>query len=361
MSVIADLWKGITERVVTSQRQLPSALAISPSHVINQEAQLSTPFVPDEHYFQVRINEMYLTTSRQWFSSIEPMVFVVSEFTYDKKEQTVPFVVGPAMMQEWGKEVTPKGTIFRDTRVAGLHPYRGGRLTLYVALCQVENDDYARNFLRVIEGAANALDFSTVLGTYVKIAGVVLDGFKTLFGLGGTTPLVGYRYEFDPDDEDPFTPGYFALIDKSNVDPQTLWVRDRQLLSGRSEAEAKPFREADFVLYSVTRPRDGKRTDITLLPFYPLWERVEKEAAVPQQEHYKSAKANMLSLYETILLSPDLTRQQATALADEYAQLMVETHARATRFANMSGKTAAADDGDELGEARSKAVSILDL
>ena len=82
-------------------------------------------FQSDQHYFQVRINEMYLKYSRNWFSRYDPMVFVVSEFTYDKKAEAVPFVVGQQMMEKFEKN-TPTGMIFSDTRVAGVHPYRGG-------------------------------------------------------------------------------------------------------------------------------------------------------------------------------------------------------------------------------------------
>jgi hypothetical protein len=358
MSMFADLWKVITDRVVTSPRESPSALTIPAGHV-EPATHLGVPFEPDEHYFQVRINEMYLTNKREWFSAIDPLVFVVSEFTYNNQELTVPYLVGPKLMEKWGKDVTPQGMIFRDTRVAGLHPYRGGRLTLSVVLCQTQVHNYARQFLRIVESAANALDFSTMLGTYVKVAGVVMDGFEALVGLGGTEPLAGLRREFDPDAGDAFSPSYFVLIDKPGVDPQTLWVNDRQLLSGPSMADAKPYRDADFVLYSVVRPPKDVRSDISTLPFHSLWERVEKEAAVPQQEFYKSAKANMLSLYEIIMLSPDLTKPQAAALADEYAEEMVQIQKKAQRFADLDDSVPAVE-GDTLDEVRGKAVSILD-
>jgi hypothetical protein len=356
MSVFAELWQNITQRVFQSPRQLPSSVTIPNDH-IDPTGQVEGAFRRGEHYFQVRINEMYLSAQRQWFSAIDPIVFVVSEFTYDRKDQAVPFLLGPAVMEKYGQKV-PQGMMFRDTRVAGLHPYRGGRLSFSVVLCQLEVGNVARQMLRVIENAANALDFSTALSSYVKVAGVVMDGFEALLGLGGTTPLIGLRREFDPDAGDPFVPSFFALIDTAELDAQSLWVRNGQLMQGKSKTDATPYRSADFVLYSVVRPPDDKRSDLDTLPFYPLWERVAKEASVPKDDNWLSAKANMLSLYQTIALSPDLTQKQADELADEYATRMQTLYKNAVRFAKM-GEQRGLETPDEMEMVRSKTVSIL--
>jgi hypothetical protein len=50
----------------------------------------------DENYFIIRVNEMYLTKSRQWFNSIDPMVFFISEFNYNGEDIAVPYIIGPA-------------------------------------------------------------------------------------------------------------------------------------------------------------------------------------------------------------------------------------------------------------------------
>ena len=354
MKSFIDLWKDVVQRVVQSPREQPSAVTIPNNHV-DQQQLLDGPFKRDTHYFQVRVNEMYLAHQRKWFSAIDPMLFVVSEFTYDKKEQSVPFLIGPAMMKNKLNEL-PQGMLFRDTRVAGIHPYRGGRLTLSVVLCQVKVGDYARQLLGLLEGAANTLDFSTALGSYVEIAGVILDGFEAMLGLGDTTPLVGLRCEFDPDAGDPFAPGFFALIDKPDVSARSLWVRDRQLMKGDSLAESIPYRDADFVLYSVVRPPENSRTDLDKLAFYPLWERVQREATTPTEENYASARSNMVSLYQTIVLSPDLITSQAEALADDYGKRMKELYDRAKGFGQRARESVSATDLDRI---RDRSLSFL--
>src|SRR3954454_15898871 len=135
MAAFVDVWKNLWKAIKASPRQLPSTVAIPADHVTAQGTNREK-FEADKHYFQVRVNEMFLTEQRKWLTDIDPMVFVVSEFTYDKATQTVPFLVGPMLLEKFSAKV-PKGMIFNDTRVAGLHPYRGGRLSLTVVLGQV--------------------------------------------------------------------------------------------------------------------------------------------------------------------------------------------------------------------------------
>ncbi len=109
-------------------------------------------------------------------------------------------------------------------------------------------------------------------------------------GLNGTTPLIALRSEYDPDAGDVFAPAYFALIDKQDVPPETLWVKDQQIYAGPSADNAPPYRASDFVLYSIVRPLDNRRSDLDQFAFNEVWERVLKEAAVPKDENYESAR-----------------------------------------------------------------------
>lgn len=348
-----DIWESIRE----SPAQIPTRVVIPVEHIDKGE-KVREAFQRNDHYFQIRINEMYLTASREWFSKYDPMVFVVSEFIYGKKMEAVPFVVGPMMMEQFGQKI-PEGMIFSDTRVAGLHPYVGGRLILSVMLCRVQRKNYARTLLQLIENASRVLDFSTALSNYVKVSSVVLDGVEALLGLGDIDPLIGLRKEFDPAADEVLKPGYFALIDipESKLNIQKLWVRERQLVYGKSLKDAKPFRDADYVLYSIAQTPE--RQDETTLSFYPLWEQVKEEATKPYEENWRNAKTLMSSLCQTMWLSPDLTESQASLLADEYTQKMVVWHERAVRQASLGQEEKSLPS--ELDKIRSKALAILDM
>jgi hypothetical protein len=244
------------------------------------------------------------------------------------------------MLQPSLQEV-PEGMLFRDIRVAGVHPYRGGKLSLTVVLHQVPLKDGADQVLTVAEGAAGAIDFGTALLPYLKVARAVLGGVTSLLNLGAA-PVVGCRHEIDPDSGDDFRPGFYALL-RDQVDPSTLWVRDGRLLAGPDAAGAAPVRSTDYVLYSVNQT--AARSDVEALPFFaPLWNRVLHFANLPDDKSYETAKVNMATLSLELFQSPDLTRAHAEELVGRYADEMVAVHGTATQLAHRGPADLPADD-----------------
>jgi hypothetical protein len=277
---------------------------------IDESAKIGSSIEKDKHYFQIRINEMYLANEREWFKKYDPMVLIISEFIYGKKTETVPSVIGPMMMGKF-KENLPSGTIFSDIQVAGPHPYKGGSLTLTVVLSRLIVANYLRRFLKIVESAASILNLSTSFDASLKLADVVLDGVDAILESKNTQPIIALHKDFAVDG---LEPGYFALIDADetllNVD--TLWVRERRLLHGKSLADAQPLRGADYVLYSIvpTQPPD-RRGNLSTLPFYPEWEKTVEEASKPTKEDWNRAKGHLFSLYQSMALSPDLVEDEA--------------------------------------------------
>ncbi len=361
MANISALWDQIRNTIINSPRQVPSTVTILRDHIDeNQNNELEWDFKQDQHYFQVTINEMFLVNSREWFSQIDPMVYAVSDLIYNGKNESIPFVVGPGLIHKMGvPDDLNSGIILKNTNVSGLRAYRGGGLTLTIILCQ-SNNNLLRPLLEVIENVSGALDFSPVLSPYSKLANVLMDGLDALFKSNSVTPLVGLRDSFGPNQNIPFRPSYYTLIDAPEVDPKTLWVKERQLLQGDSLKSAKPYRSADYVLYSFSGPINNTRDDTSVLPFGGMWEQVKKEAASPVDDpNYKNAKVLMTNLYQNVLLSPDLTEPQADALAEQWKVRMVSIHERARNMASMGADTGIAEP--RLDNARTKALDILDL
>lgn len=353
MTSLERIWNRISQ----SEAQLPTRIAI-PRDQVDSGKTMGGPFERDEHYFQVEVNEMFLTTKRQWFSEYDPVVLVISEFSYNKQRQSVPFVVGPnlikAVVEDSGKKL-PQGMLFTNTRVAGVHPYRGDGLTISVVLYRLRAEDHLRKLMKVVETAAGALSFGTALGAYLKVGDVILDGIDSLFDLGAIDPIVGHRQEF----KQGFEPGYFVLIDMPEQQARNykFWVRENQLVVGDTLAGAQPFRDADYVLYSIGQIEE--RDDIDLLPVYPLWEYVAQEAAVANDTYWTNAKISMSTFYKAMVGSPDLTGVQTDKLLDEYITRMEILHKRATRISTLSDTEMS--ELSELDHARSRAVSILEM
>jgi hypothetical protein len=356
---LTERWRGLWEDIRHSPARLPARVTIPADHVAWPQEASREAFRADEHYFLVRVNEMYLMYEREWFAKYDPMVLVVTEFIYDKGEQAVPFVVGPNLLESRGQEA-PAGMVFSDTRVAGLHPYRGDRVSLSVVLCRVQRVNYAEKVLGLVESAAGVLDFAIALGTYIKVASVVLDGVKALFSMDDASqPLIGHRKEFDPQAGDVFAPAYFALIDPSEgeVSPETLWVRDNRLYTGETLETSSAFRETDFVLYSIMAT--GDRSDERTLPFYPLFERVKAGASSRDEADWKRAKGDMASLWQTLVLSPDLTETQAKQLRTRYRAKLEELLEEAKEMSTLG--PGALDEDDKTVSALREAADILDL
>jgi hypothetical protein len=362
MISFSELWGKITDNIINSEREQPTAVHIPPENVDpdmpERKAQMARQFEGHKDYFLVRVNQLFLQHDREWFTQVDPMVIVVSEFQYKGKQQTVPYVVGPSLIQQKFPNGAPKGMVITNEKVAGLYPFRGGELKLSVVLCQTPVGKPAQAFLKMIERSSKAFDFATALGSYITIGQVVLEGIDAMFGVNGTQPLVGYRTTIDKNAGDEFKPGYYALINKSGVKESELWVIDDKLLKGESKDVAKDYCESDFVLYSIVRPPDGKRDDIEQLPFYELWERAVNEATLLKEGGWDNARGTLVALINALALSPDLTRRQAMELMNEYSTLLKPMYEQAKKASTLSDYKRDETE-DELDDVRRMASSIL--
>ena len=352
MPTLAARVQAIWDRLQRSPAQSPSWVPI-PQERVDEPANLGSALQANKQYFRIRVNEIYLTYQRQWFAQYDPMVLVVSEFSYAGQQTVVPFVVGPTMIEKLGSEV-PAGMVFAGTNVAGPHPYRGGDISVTVILYQTQRQNYARELLGLIENTATVLDLVVPLSTYIKIASVVLDGVESLTGTDSTTnPLIGRRDVFSP-----VKPGYFVLTNAPMSSLNNLWVRNGQLVQGPNLAEANRFRGAEYVLYSVATTQ---RDDVSVLPFFPTWQRVLEEVVKSSEEPiWRNTKANMAALLGMLYTSPHLTETHAAELGDEWTETIRTLHNRAVRLSNLSEARQPAA-ASELDHVRAKAVSVLDM
>ena len=157
--------------------------------------------------------------------------------------------------------------------------------------------------------------------------------------MGDTVPIAGHRWEFDPGTTPWLEPGFFALIntDVDTIDRSALSVVNGRLHhEGESlvEAAAHKKRQNDYLLYSLCS--NEKRTDLTGLPFYQLFQSALKEAASADEGGWPRAKAALVTLYQTMLTSPDLTWDQTQEVMDDFKTKVVAAHERAKGFSVLS-------------------------
>jgi hypothetical protein len=316
--------------------EIKRSIAIPSNRVIDCGDVLAR-FQPKKQYFAVVINEMFLTQARQLWNEYDPMVLVVSEFTYNGQRNTVPFVVGPSLIQTKLEQV-PNGMAITDTMVAGSHPYVGGKFALTVILAQVKRQSNARKLLQIVETVAQAFPEGAALEPHLKVAGAVMDGVDALFGMDDTKPIAGHRWEYNDGISPWLEPGFFALIDADAKDVQEgqLGVKKGRLCDDIGGA-ATPFRTNNFVLYSLRVVET--RNDIEELPFYPLFQNALRAAASTEAGSWDRAKAALVTLYQEMLSSPDLTFAQVQQLATDFKSQLVAANDLAKNLV-LGGKVA---------------------
>jgi hypothetical protein len=324
-----DSWKKVWFHIKGRPAEVTRSVAILPDRVFDSGVWPSR-FAPRKQYFSVVINELFLTQSRKWWNEYDPMALVVSEFAYDGKRTTVPIVVGPALLE--GKvQNLPGGISITDTLVAGVHPYTGGTFALTVILAQIKRASYAKRLLQFVETVAGAFPAGVALQPHLKVAGAVMDGIESLFSMEETVPIAGHRFEYNDGISPWLKPGFFALIskDERDIDVDRLSVVSGRLKDGRT-SDAPSFRQADFVLYSLCPV--SIRSDVPELPFYRLFKDALVAAASAEKGSWERAKAGLVTLYQEMLSSPDLTLVQVEELIESFKQELLKAHATAASF-----------------------------
>jgi hypothetical protein len=103
------------------------------------------------------------------------------------------------------------------------------------------------------------------------------------------------------------------MIDKSpNAwDPDSFFVKENHLYIGKDQASAVPFRNDEYVLYSITR--SDTRSDIKLLPIWQSYKKILDALKVPEvsQELKDRVKGMLRVLNVEIRESPDFTQPHA--------------------------------------------------
>jgi len=293
------------------------------------------PIMPERDYFGIIVNELFLEHRGKWFQEYDPLVLAITEFEYGGEIVILSFVVGPKLLGDYATNM-PQGMLYRNTRVAGIHPFRGGRVISTVVLSRSMRLDYARQLVKLVESVSTAVPFGGDLGTYTKLAGTILDGIDALLGVGQTVPLVGLRQEFDHNLADPIRPAFFALIDAPETDvPWTkLWVKNGSLLIGDTPETLQPFRAASYVLYSTHGTEHT--TEINTFKFAKDAQDIIEIAASPEEEDWKRAKAELLVLYKELLRTPDLTRNQAKSYHEDIVNQALAARERAKKIQALS-------------------------
>lgn len=282
--------------------------------------ELNVLFEPSQHYFTVRVNEMYLQYQREWFKEFEPTVVCITNYIYGGEEIEKPFIVGRNLIEANMKKAAD-GVVFRNTRVAGVHPYAGGRMVVSMVLCKSLIKNYLSQSLEFIQDVSGVFseNIASLLGNYMKIAKIVIGGVDKLLDSKELDPMFGFRMEFDRDASDRFSPGYFVVIkSEKQYDPSKFYVKENSLCFGTSFDDLKPFTDEEYILFSITC--SPERTDLTTLPYFKSYQLILDQLKQNEiDQDLKDKVKNMLKVLNVEMRqSPDLTERQAKELIQKY-------------------------------------------
>ncbi len=275
---------------------------------------------PGHTYFRVTVDGLALDYERVDNRTFDPMLLTVTDYLYDGKVVSVPFVVSSKLVA--AKDGLPQGMVFANTCVAGPHPYYG-QLAVAVVLYRIQREDYARRLLDAAQRACAAFDVTGSLSAYLKMADAVLDAVEAVLGHTHSEPLLGFRTEFP----DQLEGGTFAVL-PTPVPASELWLSNGILQRGAAGAAA-PLAQTSHVTYSV---RATQPADLQTMPWFGLlWNRIVRWANIPSDEAKAVAQDYLAALYEELQTSPDIARDTAESIYAEWEDRAKAIHAKAKK------------------------------
>ena len=292
----------------------------------------------DQMYFEVRVNELHLAENREWWSVFDPMVVVVAEYDYSGDRVARPAVVGPSQIRTQTPMDRPRhGVVLQDCLVVGPNPYRGGNVEISMSFYRVRRTNAASSLLKVIDNLSGALPGAGEMATVAKVGSALLQGVEGLLGLEETVYLAGQRLSLTPSPLNPLTAGYSALVAPPVPDDgRNLMVADRRLCIDDGK-DGVPYRGSDFVLLGLSG--SAERGGESSLPFYAL--KADALAALGDgDDGLKRGKAAMITAYQQMRKSPDITSRQAGEMFEQWLQEFEEEVSRYERMRAMPYKGA---------------------
>jgi len=282
-------------------------------------------FKSNQTYFQVVVNQLYVSQDRRLWVEREHLGAVWMGFRYDGAQRSVPFVVGRDLLVDRVNNLPQGARIeFLDVRVGKIYPYSGEGLALYLGLWSTPTIDWATGIFGALDTIASKLTVAASLSQALELVDVLNQGMSTVLGLNAVEAHLNLYQEFqDPSagDVGVLQPGYFVIIDAPGVsfDASGLQVIDGRLHIVRNGDAPKPFFDHDFLLFSIVYyANHPAATDM----FEKQYENVLTALISSKSDPARLSQAaqEYHSLQSHIVTSPDLTRGDKNALIAQYSQ-----------------------------------------
>ncbi|WP_371366939.1 hypothetical protein SRRS_10950 [Sporomusa rhizae] len=300
-------------------------------------------FQEGQHYFRLRLAEMFLKDDRKLFRKVVPVVSSLVSLQFGSiAAQALPNVAGPLALN-LSESSLGKG-VQLNYSLTNLVPYRGGTVSVSAALMSYVSKDYFPAFLSLANNVAGLLTIGQLSAT-LKVVDSAVGALQDLLDSDDKDIRLVYHNEYAGSDNlggVSLTSGYFAVIaaDAGKFNPAKLFVKNSQLCFGDDLASSQPLTGYDYMLFSVEAAlyRDDFRyfTEYNSL----LYTAIEK-GMTDKAEGDAVIRAGMLAVFK----SDDLTYVDKTRVA---AALKAEYEERLSLQGQLKGLSGT--DGDWLSD-----------
>ena len=332
-----SLWSSIREWCV--REATPRFVKrIEPAYV--QPRTSGAQAVAGNCYLRVKMVQMVLAQDRRWFKDQQASVHSLVKLRYaDRDAIEVPNILAanPALY-------APGASVFTNSTILPLTPFRGGEVDLEIALVAVPGDDRLANGIKALSNVASLI--ATPLSGALAVAAKIKESGELLVGAGSQIHLA-YRNTFNGDPgAAQLTDGYMAIVNAAAGSfGQLALVVDHDELRLWDNIQARPVHGVDYMLLRIEVLE--KRDD--LASFKDLEDRFNAAISAFITADAGDKKANAERLYREALAAiqvhPELINADRRRLAqqlqsdlapyrsaDSPAQLLRSTRQRWSQF-----------------------------
>jgi hypothetical protein len=266
------------------------------THLVSRKIGMTgDPAVAGRHYFRIKLSEMFLRRSRDWFKDQYPAVSSLVRCQFGNSPQLeLPNIVDSTKVF---KPAAGNAIVVKDVLLTPTLPFRGGTVELTAGLRAIMSRNHLTEFIRSLSKFAGLLA-APQLSAALQVADPLAEGIQGLFAAGDGETLLGYIEAFD---KDSLKAGHVAVVlaTAQQVDPARLSVTDGHLLLAGADLTGFDYMLLRMEVFEERDDWDGLQSIVA-----PL-ERAIQNIAAQKPDDAQEALDEAIA---AALLAPELTQ-----------------------------------------------------
>lgn len=193
---------------------------------------------PNEHYFRLWLDEMFLANDRDWFKSWHPAVHSAVTFTFGDEEQVITRIAGAATLKDVDATNLDR-VIMQTLNLTELMPFRDGTIRINAALLAMQGTDDVKALIDVFGEFSKKLAIPQ-LSAALDVAAPLAQGVSALVGSTNGEMMAGIDHTLAGQE---IRAGSFAIVfaTAKEVPVEKLSVVKRKLLFNGAPLEGRNY------------------------------------------------------------------------------------------------------------------------